>query len=558
MVSALQAPDAALQLPQGNVREPGDFPEDEFLTIENVPVFAEHETKASDGREIKFGYQELKLVADRCNRRIAESGDYAAITIGHTPGPEAKAAGAADPDLVGFAGPYRMGLIGQPGSRQRHAILADFHIYRDEVTRFKRHPRRSPELWLEDRYEEMFLDPIALLGAEAPRLDLGLLYSASLHRGNRRVCLEKYAAVAPGPGNVFVPGEETRCYSPAASEGSVMDANDNLVAEICEAIGQTDEMQFIRKLMAEQSGDVAGGELASEDPSPSLDATPAAVDPAPAPPVPPPAAPPADPAPATPPAATADSTPAAPPADQEAEKLRKRRYEALDELDDDELEQYMAQRKKRRYEADGDEEDELFDDELDYQADGSADGSETIAAGVVDGQDDSAGNGPVSYSRARNGQAHKLNYQRLQMELRKQSDRSNQLSRELRVERSARINAERYQRLQNLQLSGYALDPDREITRLGSDRLDSEQFDEAITAITENYQRMPTLELPYSRNASMGDPSRPGSHAEQERYSRVCADRAQAICMDQINQGLQPDFVTVLNEVKSGKHGDVA
>ena len=47
----------------------------------------------------------------------------------------------------------------------------------------------------------MFLDPIALLSAECPRLDMGLLYSAM--KSGRVV--EKYTAVAPAAGHSFVP-----------------------------------------------------------------------------------------------------------------------------------------------------------------------------------------------------------------------------------------------------------------------------------------------------------------------------------------------------------------
>ena len=85
------------------------------------------------------------------------------------------------PDVVGFAGPFRLGHIGRtPGSR-RAAILADFQIFKDDLKRVRKYPRRSPEVWLEDRYEDIFIDPIALLGAEAPRLDLGMEPEADEH-----------------------------------------------------------------------------------------------------------------------------------------------------------------------------------------------------------------------------------------------------------------------------------------------------------------------------------------------------------------------------------------
>ncbi|GAG42717.1 unnamed protein product, partial [marine sediment metagenome] len=182
-------------LPRANVRETGDFPLDEFETIPNVPVFAEHKTTARDGRELAFGMAELSMVAKRCNQRIADSGDYAVVCFGHTPSPDEN---KPMPELCGYAGPFKIGRLGKDN---RPAILADFHIHKDDMGKFKRHPRRSPEVWLEDKYEDMFLDPIALLSAECPRLDMGLLYSAM--KSGRVV--EKYTAVAPAAGNAFVP-----------------------------------------------------------------------------------------------------------------------------------------------------------------------------------------------------------------------------------------------------------------------------------------------------------------------------------------------------------------
>ena len=62
-------------------------------------------------------------------------------------------------------------------------------------------------MWLEDEYKDMYLDPIALLGAETPYNDLGVLYSAVIG-GKKRI---KYSAIEgagmaePGPGNAYLP-----------------------------------------------------------------------------------------------------------------------------------------------------------------------------------------------------------------------------------------------------------------------------------------------------------------------------------------------------------------
>ncbi len=168
--------------PSGN----GRFPDDMWLNIPGVPVFAEHETTTQRGTAIKFGRRELELVAANCNRRIRETGDYGGISIGHT----SESADATAMPLVGLAGPFRVGRL--PGDNARWAILADLHVRREYANAVRNFPRRSAELWLADRYEDMYLDPIALLGAETPRLDLGLLYSVSRHQGSRRAEVKRY------------------------------------------------------------------------------------------------------------------------------------------------------------------------------------------------------------------------------------------------------------------------------------------------------------------------------------------------------------------------------
>lgn len=254
------------QLNRANVRSPGKFSDEEFVTISNVPVFAEHEATVQDHRRVRFGRDELQKVCDRCNERISTSGDYAAITIGHTPNQEAKQRGAQSPPVIGFAGPFRVGTIGEPGKKARYAILADFHVYRKDADLLKRYPRRSPELWLEKRYEDMFLDPIALLGAELPRLDMGLLYSAVLHRGGRPCKVERYAAEVPGPMNSYTPNDEKSTQQYAEGEDSKGKLSTDDIGAILEALFQTEEMKFLRMLMQQKSvaSREAGGEAAGD------------------------------------------------------------------------------------------------------------------------------------------------------------------------------------------------------------------------------------------------------------------------------------------------------
>jgi len=264
----------------------------EFMLIRGVPVFAEHETQAKDGRTLKFGRAELQAVAARNNERITLSGDYVPITIGHTPDPMSVMLGkASQPEVVGFAGPFTLGKIGPPG-QERYSILADFRIFKEDWPKARKYPRRSPELWLEDSYDKMFLDPVCLLGAETPRLDMGVLYAASLQ--GRTV--EKYTAVAPAAGNAFVPSEK---YAADGSDGGSdgdddstdtkpavakpdASANDEggmneekIVAMFLEAFRQSDMGQFLMQMMQKDAApqpsvpqpDVPGSSPLGVDPS---------------------------------------------------------------------------------------------------------------------------------------------------------------------------------------------------------------------------------------------------------------------------------------------------
>lgn len=221
------------------------FPPDRFVRIADVPVFIEHQTIIRD-RKIRFGPEELEAIAERCNRRIEETGDYVPLTLGHTPAPgESK----PDPEVVGFAGPFRVGDY-----EGKKAIFADFHVFREDVERLRKYPRRSPELWLEENIEDSYLDPIALLGAETPRLDMGLLLYAA-HKQGRIV--ERYAAVAPSATDAFIPEHFQQ-------EDRKMAFSPEDLQQILAALEQLDWVQWIKQKMAAEAAAAAQDDKASD------------------------------------------------------------------------------------------------------------------------------------------------------------------------------------------------------------------------------------------------------------------------------------------------------
>lgn len=234
------------------IAKPTDFSEDVFLNVRDVPVFAAHEAELSDGRRVIFGPEELAAIVENCNRRIEETGDYAVITLGHTPAPgEDK----PQPEVVGFAGPFRLGeFAGKP------AILADFHIFQEYKDVLKRYPRRSPEFRLVDDLRKTHLDPIALLGAEPPRLDMGLTLLYSERDGS--VLVERYAAVLPAGSNTFVPSVPSH-----DKERYTMDQD--LLKQIVEAFNELDWVKWVKKKMAEEQGQGSDAKSASDNGKPS-------------------------------------------------------------------------------------------------------------------------------------------------------------------------------------------------------------------------------------------------------------------------------------------------
>jgi hypothetical protein len=235
-----------------------DFPEDAFVNVRDVPVFVAHEAELSDGRRVVFGPEELAAIVENCNRRIEETGDYAVVTLGHTPAPGED---RPQPEVVGFAGPFRLGeFAGKP------AILADFHIFKEHKDVLKRYPRRSPEFRLVDDLRKTHLDPIALLGAEPPRLDMGLTLLYSEREGN--VLVERYAAVMPAGSNTFVPTVPSQ-----DKERYTMDQD--LLKQIIEAFNELDWVKWVKRKMAEeqatQEGEQPKEQYEGEQPSEKID-----------------------------------------------------------------------------------------------------------------------------------------------------------------------------------------------------------------------------------------------------------------------------------------------
>lgn len=553
------------------------FPDEEFVNQRDIPVFAEHETTTRDGRTLKFGIAELQAVADRCNRRIQETGDYAALSIGHNPEPEAKARGAPVPRAVGYAGPFRVGHINGRDGTKKNAILADLHIFKDDWKEARKYGRRSAELWVEDQYEEMFLDPIALLGAETPRLDLGLNYSkprflgfvsSKWHPGKQ---ILKYAATFPGTFNTHLPAQKEYAMDSNNMPQTTDQAQPDLIRGIVDAMTALPEWQFLQTMMAEKEAEGQTDQLTPGigDPTDSVgDAQagppgampPAAGGPQVNPPSPPPSA--ASSPPGMPPMAAggppqAPQEPSPPQAKEQQPPTQQKppikpketnsmpanyqaaMYAAMDGLDDDTLEQYMAGRKAKRYaaegEVDGEDEPENAGAGTYTQPAGSAPGVSAEGEKTIKeaGAEEPNSTGKASYSR---DSAQSLKYQLDDVTMRLKN-----MEAEREKERTGRIDAERRQRLVQYQHQGFFPgDIESAMEKLCYAKLRDEQlFEDTLGLIIENAPvRIPVgMSLPYVEGAEKYERHRPGFKDETaEKYSKEVQETARKNVSRRVNQ----------------------
>ena len=197
----------------------------EYAVFDNVPIFDEH--KGDDG--VVYDARLLGRIAKNNNERIEDTGDYVPIVSHHTPEDKDP---SKQPEILGFAGPFRLGKIGT--KRPRHAILATFKVFKDSLPEFLKRPRRSVEIWPESSPDKRYIDPIAVLGAETPRRDLGLVYSKGDDKPKLRY---EMAGAFPGGSNTYIAGEVKK----NAKEEPAMALSPEDIQQIVEALRPTIE-----------------------------------------------------------------------------------------------------------------------------------------------------------------------------------------------------------------------------------------------------------------------------------------------------------------------------
>ena len=231
------------------------FDSKHYKTVPNVCYFYEHSTIGSDGLPVRYSLKELSDIVDEHNAR-ADTDSYSAIASKHTMrGPVHE---SMEPRVLGFAGPYRLGMVGTV--EPKFAVFADEHHLRSEEQTLARKKRRSVEVNRFKSGRRPFFDPIAALGAEAPRLALPVArYSADEDPDVERYEFSSAPSALSGS-NTFIPTSEPTKDRHALSEQPSMNADpntpdqDSLIRQIVQAFMSTPQMQFVNSLMESQAG----------------------------------------------------------------------------------------------------------------------------------------------------------------------------------------------------------------------------------------------------------------------------------------------------------------
>jgi hypothetical protein len=228
--------------------------------VPNVCYFSEHETIGRDGRPVRYSFHELSEIVEEHNSR-ADRHNYSALASKHTVDgvlPE-----NLEPKVVGYVGSARLGMVGNENP-QWAAFFDEHHKtdkYSTDVLADKQ--RRSVEV---NRYKDgrrPYFDPVAVLGADSPRLPLPVARYAE-----DGAMIDRYSVMAPAQvsgSNSFIPSfgsdntkpRQQQQYSEQPTMGSNLTPQD--IQAVVQAIQSTPEMEWVRNQMGTGGPASAGG-----------------------------------------------------------------------------------------------------------------------------------------------------------------------------------------------------------------------------------------------------------------------------------------------------------
>lgn len=210
------------------------------ITKTNVPILDEHILFDEEGKELAhIDESRLKKIAALANQRVRDTGDMVPIIIGHT---KDNTDEEEQPEIVGYASNFKVSKFFKTG---RKALTATFKFFKKYLSKIRKYPRRSIELWLND----WKIDPISLLGATTPERDLGLL---KLSKGGVRKLHIVYKDSAM----------KTKNRRKFMMEN---DQNKEIVDAVLQAFKQTDVYKWACQKMQEEEGAGEEGEMGMGD-----------------------------------------------------------------------------------------------------------------------------------------------------------------------------------------------------------------------------------------------------------------------------------------------------
>ena len=466
-------------------REEGDY-----LVWENVPIWKEH-VSPEDGNTV-FGADAMAKVAERCNDRIDETGEFVPVVIRHTQDDESH-----DPPVVGLAGPFKIARFGR--KKPKVAVVAqEFRIHKRYAAVAARYPRLSVEYWAKKSDPTNgFFDPISLLGAETPELDLGhwnlenddtlTRYQAKKHRG---MTLHRYEMTSPAGANTAPPamlGDDEKSHQ--YQKGGSLSPEDisQLVAAFTPLVkAQLEEMESRMMRAVDEKLSMDGdddSDLSDDDPSmdPGMD-------------------------------------PGMEPG-MESE---------ISELPAGETATPAAEAPGVETPADGPK-------KAKYQADQDPEGDDAERV--------------VRYRRERD--EYRVKYQKLATEHRATAERATALETENHTLRGGHTRQARYQRFADLEREGYVLEPEAET--VDSADLSDDKFERLIERIKTRYQRVPLSGVPHE----LAKPTPASSIADETelriKYSKLAVARysaAEDAYEKSGRQGQKPNYNALLKAAR--------
>jgi hypothetical protein len=486
-------------LPRANMRAPSSVHQDpDYVLIPRVSVFKEHETVAQDGQPLKIGRDQLAAIARRCNQRVTTTGNMAAICIGHTATDPEEASRDPRP-AIGRADNFQLGTL----DNGEYCILADWYVLRQFVPDLKQYSVVSPELWGAKTYDQMFLDPIVLLGRDTQRIDMGLVplpYARRRHPDGYDVTLytaaldvQRYtAAVASSTNSFIATGQEAGNKSTKpryAAEGqppgkparSLMPLADDDVKQIVAAIEQLPAFAFLTQNL------------------PALQKL-----------------------------CQHDAEPAEGNVGEQPERFQKEGGQPSDKVPADKAKQILK------------------DGEVHGQPLTDAQKGMLGAAAGKDKEKDIAVGQHERYARL----FDEVN--QLRSELSKTRKAAEEADNRSRQEEQRRINTERYAQLHALRRVR-VFDLAKEVERTKYAKLSDTQFQEHVADIVENYREIVVdTDLPAPDQGLEAVTGVPGRSQQPERYSKDQIEAAKKYATEQANQGKYVPFAEAIRHVTKG------